>query len=213
MLLAEYIKNDHKEEMEPLYRMTNSFLAYYDKKDLIKRFAKTDVFINKSIIIADRVNEEILKNKAFENYESALDMTENSIILFSFEFAKFNPKTQNTLLIKKDSDIYNVFKEIKPDKIKRLRAVKTPFNKEMLSGIAVDDIEVFSHAPSSGCYVYSRIEKEHLNRYKENLYNEAISNGTNKFTLNGVDIYTYPILNMINFEDIEFRIKDNLNLS
>lgn len=195
MLLAEYIKDKYSNELNPLAGMLHltENSEYYHKI-----YAENSTFKDKAIIFANIIEREDLP--FFPVYTNA---RAGRVIFFSFEFSKMNLKTQNTFMVREGSDIYNIFNSINPAKTKRLQKAESVFNDNMLSGIHLTGVSI----PILSIRRYNELEYRKVNGYLSKLIKESIDNETYKIELNGMTVYTYPIIKNVNNKDVEFRLQ------
>lgn len=195
-MLLEYFKNDyHGSTSHPASAVLRSFVGFGSSDKAEKTYSNTKAFYNKSIVFIQKISNELSDLTGF---------ADGSVVLTSFEFAKFNGKTQNALLIKEDSDIYNIFKEVEPQKIKRLVPIKSIFHDEMLAGIHVTSATVLinsGHRFGELDDIYNNLQE---------MAKEARDNGLNYIEIEGLKLYLYPILDFINENDVEYTLKNNI---
>lgn len=155
----------------------SQFLTY---DNLGKNYSKRDTFINKSIIIIDTASENFCND--------------NHILIYSFEFAKFHLTSQNAMYIKEDSDIYKLFKQIDPNKTKKLKNASIPFIGEMLTGIHLTEI----------------LKVEKINILKT-ILEKAQEKNIDKIMFGDKEVYIKPISNLLKDEDcvLIHKIKAN----
>lgn len=195
-MLLEYFKNDYYDSIShPASAILSSFIGFAASDKAEKTYSNTKTFYNKSIVFIQEISKEL---------SDLTRVADGAVVLTSFEFAKFNGKTQNALLVKEDSDIYNIFKEIEPQKIKRLAPIKSIFHDEMLAGIHVTSATVLLNSNRR----FGELENVY-NQLKK-MAKEARDDGLNYIEVEGLKLYLYPILDFINENDVEYTLKNNI---